>query len=186
MVERGEFDNGLQLLQTANAAYPTSTFIVRFLADAHFLARDFSGSEAVCRKALQLHVNCWLLHRAMGRAFTALGEYGEARRCYRRAILLHNAPQAGLLAEFAYLDAVKGNADSAARRVAGLQQRQYRPVVSIAQVHTALGNHDRALDCLEQACTNRDWSLAALKQDIRFDPLRTSARFRRILAQVGI
>jgi hypothetical protein len=58
--------------------------------------------------------------------------------------------------------------------------------VSIAQIHTALGNKDRALDCLEQACVNCDWSLSSLKQDMRLDPLRTTHRYRRVLTEVGI
>src|SRR5262249_29901391 len=83
LVERGELENGLQRLRWASAARPLSPFIARFLAEAHFLARDFSGCVAVSRKALQLHPHCWLLYRSLGRALTALGEYGQARRYYR-------------------------------------------------------------------------------------------------------
>jgi hypothetical protein len=49
-----------------------------------------------------------------------------------------------------------------------------------------MGNKDRALLCLEQACANRDGSLAGLKQDYRFDVLRTEPRYRRLLATVGV
>jgi DNA-binding winged helix-turn-helix (wHTH) protein/Tfp pilus assembly protein PilF len=189
LVERGELENGLQRLRWANAACPLSPFISRFLAEAHFLARDFSGCVAVSRKALRLHPHCWLLYRVLGRALTALGEYGQARRYYRRATLLYNAPQTGLLAELAYLDAAAGNKDSAVNLLERLQLlagRRHVSFVSIAQVHAALGNKDRALDCLEQACVNRDWSLSSLKQDNRLDPLRTAHRYRRVLMQVGI
>ena len=189
LVERGELENGLQRLRWANAAYPLSPFISRFSADAHFLARDYSGCVEVSRKALQLHPHCWLLYRELGRALTALGEYGEARRYYRRAMLLYNAPQTGLLAELAYLGAAGGNKDSAGKLLDRLQSpagRQHVSFVSMAQIYAALGNKDRALGCLEQACANRDWALSALKQDYRLDPLRTDPRYRRVLTQVGI
>ena len=159
-------------------------FISRFLAEAHFLARDFSGCVAVSRKALQLHPHCWLLYRALGRALTSLGEYGKARSCYRRATLLYNAPQAALLAERAYLEAAAGDKNRAGRLIKYLDVpagRQQVSFVSLAQIHAALGNQDRALECLEQACVNRDWSLSALKQDHRLDPLRTTHRFRKIV-----
>jgi len=189
LVERGEQEKGLQRLGWANAACPLSPFLWRFLAEAHFLARDFSGCVAVSRKALQLHPHCWLLHRALGRALTALGEYGQARRCYRRATLLYNAPQAGLLAELAYLDAAAGRKDSAGRMLGRLRLpagRQDVSLVAIAQIHAALGDKDRALDCLEQACANRDWALSALKQDYRLDPVRSERRYRKVLTEVGI
>jgi len=153
------------------------------------MARDFSGCVAVSKKALQLHPHCWLVHRALGRAFTALGEYREARRHYRHAMLLHNTPQIGLLAEVAWLDAATGASGRASKLLDRLQTPTGRgrlSLVSVAQVHVALGNNDRALDCLEQACVNRDCALSGLKQDYRFDPLRTASRYRRILAQVGI
>jgi len=189
LVERGELEVGLQRLRLAHAACPLSPFISRFIAEAHFLARDFSGCVAVSREALQFHPHCWLLYRALGRALTALGEYGQARRYYRRASLLYDAPQIGLLAELAHLEAAAGNKDRAGNLLERLQLlagREQVSFVSIAQIHAALGNKDRALDCLEQACVNRDWSLSALKQDIRLDPLRTTNRYRRVLTEVGI
>ena len=184
LVERGELEKGLQRLRWASAACPLSPFIARFLAEAHFLARDFPGCVAVSRRALRLHPHCWLLYRSLGRALTALGQYDQARRYYRRATLLYNAPQAGLLAELTCLEAAAGNLDSARRLLESLPSG-ISPV-SNAWIHTALGNRDRALDYLEQACANRDWSLSALKQDPRFDPLRTAHRFRRVMAEVGI
>jgi tetratricopeptide (TPR) repeat protein len=189
MVEQGDMEKGLQRLRWASAACPLSPFIARFLAEAHFLARDFSGCLAVSREALQLHPHSWLLYRTSGRALTALGEYGEARRHYRRARLLYNAPQIGLLAELAYLEAAAGNQDSARgllERLHSSSNCEHVPLVSIAQIHAALGNKDRALECLEQACVNRAWSVSGLKQDIRLDPVRSTYRYRRVLAEVGI
>jgi tetratricopeptide (TPR) repeat protein len=188
LVERGELQNGLDRLRLAHAANPMSPFIARFRADAHFLARDFSGCVAVSREALQFHPHCWLLYRALGRALTALGEYGQARRYCRRASLLYDAPQIGLLAELAYLEAAAGNKERAGHLLDRLQLPAGEQVsfVSIAQIHAALGNKDRALDCLEQACMNRDWALSSLRQDHRLDPLRTTHRYRRVLSAVGI
>jgi DNA-binding winged helix-turn-helix (wHTH) protein len=180
MVERGEWESGLQRLRRARAACPLSPFLSRFLAEAHFLARDFSGCVEASREALRLHPHCWLLYRAIGRALTAMGEYGEARRCYGRAMLLYNGPQAGLRAELAYLDAAAGNRDRAEQFLAEA------PLVAAAQIHAALGNLDRALDCLEQACESRDCALLGLKHDTRFDPLRSSGRYRRLVAHVGL
>lgn len=185
LVERGELDTGLQLLQAAHTACPLSPFLSRFTAEAHFLARDFSGCVALTRQSLQLHPHCWLLYRVLGRALTALGEYEEAGQSIRRAALLYDAPQSGLAADLAYLDAIAGRQDRA-RKLLSPASSGLVSFVSLAQVHTALGNKDRALECLEQACASREWSLSSIKQDHRFDPLRAENRFRVILTQVGI
>ena len=77
-------------------------------------------------------------------------------------------------------------AHSALQRLQSPAGRQHISQLSVAQIYTTLGNRDRALDCLEQACRNREWSLSALKQDPRLDPLRSSPRYRKVLAQVGL
>jgi DNA-binding winged helix-turn-helix (wHTH) protein len=184
LVESGQVRSGLAQLRRANAVCPLSPFVARFLAEAHFLARDFSGCVDVSRKALQLHPHSWLLYRALGRALTALGEYGEARRHLRHARLLYDAPQAGLAADLAYLDAAAGDARSARQILGRLEGRA--PRVAIAQVYAALGDRERGLEWLERACADRDWSLSAMRQDYRLDPLRGSARYRRVLAKVEI
>ena len=182
LVQLGEFEPGIRQLQRAQAALPLSPFVSRFLAEAHFLARQFAECVTISRKSLQLHPHCWLLHRALGRSLTGLGEYEEAKRHYRRAMLLYHAPESGLASELAYVYAVAGNKERACK----ILERLESPLVSMAQVHAALGNRERALECLEQACANRDWSLSALKQDYRLDSLRTADRYRRVLAEVGI
>jgi hypothetical protein len=56
----------------------------------------------------------------------------------------------------------------------------------MAQVHAALWNKNGALDLIEEACLQRDWPLHGLKQDSRFDSVRTDPRFRRVVRRVAI
>jgi DNA-binding winged helix-turn-helix (wHTH) protein len=87
LVERGDLGKGLRRLRWADAGSPVNPFVSRLLADAYFLARDFSTCVAVSRKALQLHPHSWLQHRVLAKALTALGESAKpdgiivARRC---------------------------------------------------------------------------------------------------------
>jgi DNA-binding winged helix-turn-helix (wHTH) protein/Flp pilus assembly protein TadD len=186
---RGDFERGLAELRRACEASPLSTYIWRLLAGAHFLARDFAGCTAVSRQALELHPGCGLLHRGLARALTALGEYDQARRTFRRAGMLDAGPQAGLLAEIAYLDAIAGKRDRAAAFLSRRHPQSGGPHVSrvlIAEIHAALGNRDRALDYVEEACRTRDWAIAGLRQNSRLDPVRNTPRYRSALACVGI
>src|SRR5204862_4223020 len=115
----------------------------------------FSGCLAASRQALGLHPHCWLLYRASARALAALGDYDAARRQYRRAAALYGAPQAGLSAEIAGLEASAGDRDRARRLLGRLDSAASR--VAVARVQAALGNREQALDCLEQAFAARDW-----------------------------
>jgi DNA-binding winged helix-turn-helix (wHTH) protein len=189
LVEKGELQRGLAELRHASETCPLSSFVWRMLADAHFLARDFEGCAAVSRKALQLHPSCGLLYRALGRALTALGEYRQARRYLRRAALLTNGPELGLLAEVAYADASAGYRESAAGFLSRLQQQprgQHVSPVLIAEIHAALGNDEEALCHIEEACRTRDWAIGSLKQNSRLDPVRNTSRYCRMIAQLGL
>ena len=187
LVARGELQQGIRELSRSSEACPLSTFIWRMLADAHFLARDFTGCVAVGREALELHPGCCLLYRSLGRGLTALGEYDDARSQFRRANVVSGSPQIAVLADIAYLDAVAGNRDHAAAFL-GRQQRQPGHVsrVLMAEICSAMGNKERALEYLEEACLTRDWAIAGAMQNIRFDPIRNSARFRSVLARAGM
>src|SRR4029079_13010360 len=55
-----------------------------------------------------------------------------------------------------------------------------------AIVYAGLGRVDAALDCLENACRQRDLWLVWLKTDPRFDGLREQERFDELLRQVGL
>jgi len=50
--------------------------------------------------------------------------------------------------------------------------------VDAARLHSVLGSKDAAINFLEEACAQRDLSLGDVKQDYRFDRLRSDPRFR--------
>jgi DNA-binding winged helix-turn-helix (wHTH) protein len=185
----GDLDRGLRQLRQACMALPLSPIVWSFLADAHFLARDFRGSAAATKEALHLHPNCWYLHRAAAKAHTMLGDYAEALRHLRLARLLNAGPKFGLLWDIAYVHALAGRRENAIRlltRIEGVPSGLYDSPVSLAKVLAALGDKDRAMDNIEGACAARDWYISGLKRDCRLDPLRSDSRFRRVLSQVGI
>ncbi len=188
LVGRGETQKGLEELRRSSENSPLSSYVWRMLADAHFLARDFAGCVALSGKALQLHPGCCLLYRACGRALTSLGEYVQARRYFRRAIVLSDRPEIGMLGEIAYLDAIAANRDKAVAFLSRLQQRprgQHVSCVLIAEIHTALGNKQRALDYIEEACLTRDWAVGSLEQNSRLDAIRNTREYRSVMGRVG-
>ncbi len=56
----------------------------------------------------------------------------------------------------------------------------------LAFVHTGLGQHDEAIDCLERAFEERSGAVYGIKGSFLFAPLRTHPRFRELLRRMNI
>lgn len=54
----------------------------------------------------------------------------------------------------------------------------------LAYVHTGLGEHDRALDLLEEAVEGRAGPVYAIQGSFLFAPLRSHPRFQRLLEEI--
>jgi tetratricopeptide (TPR) repeat protein len=183
LIERGDTEKGLAQLQECKEAAPLSTFTWRLLADALYLASDFEGCIAMSREALQLHPACGLLHRTLARASTSVGEYCQARRHLRREWSINDRPQTGTLLEIAYLDAVSGEREAAVSFLSHLERQRHFSPIAAAEIHLALGNKQRALDYVEQACHTHHWAAAGLSHNRRLDSLQGTARFQSALGQ---
>ena len=94
-----------------------------------------------------------------------------------------------MLAEVAYCRAVAGEGDRARellQQVESLADIMYVSPVSRAKVLAGLGEHDRALDALEQGIRERDFQAVYLAIDSTWDPLRKDPRFVELLERVGL
>jgi hypothetical protein len=70
-------------------------------------------------------------------------------------------------------------------RLTELSHRTYVPASVYAVVHLGLGEHERALDCLEKGCDQRDTPLTALKVHPIYDPLRSHSPVPRPVAEAA-
>lgn len=71
-------------------------------------------------------------------------------------------------------------------RLLALQTRRYVPPTSLAAVHVALGENERALDALDRAHGLRDTRLVYLKDDVRWTALRGEPRFGQLLRRLRL
>ena len=53
-------------------------------------------------------------------------------------------------------------------------------------MHTGLGEHDRAMDCLEQAFAEGAGAIYGIKGSYAFAPLRSHPRFTALLAKMNL
>ena len=94
-----------------------------------------------------------------------------------------------VLSEFAYCNAIAGDVPRARALLAeieGLDGSMYVSPVSRAMVHVGLGEHDRALELLDDAMHEREPLLLFLGLDSLWDPLRDDPRFAELLDRIGL
>jgi hypothetical protein len=92
----------------------------------------------------------------------------------------------GALGQAYALDGKPAEARAMLARLVEKAKHSYVPSNTMALVHTALGETDRALDLLELACERRDLPLSAIKVHPAYDALRKEPRFAALLKRIGL
>ena len=55
----------------------------------------------------------------------------------------------------------------------------------VAHVYTALGDQEQAMDWLERAYHESDFTLVNVYTDPRYEPLRSNPRYKELIAKMG-
>jgi len=187
LVPLGRFSEGREQLARARELDPLSPVVALSDGVARYYERDFDGAIVRLGAIVEGDPRFGMAHYFLG---CARREVGDAA-----AALAHLRDAAGLMGESAEVTAASGvtlarvDERRAREALASLEQRaraDYVSPVLLAQVHTALGEHERALDALDAARRARATDLAWIAVRPVFDPLRGESRFARLLIGLGL
>ena len=184
----GRHDEAIALVRKVPELDPASVFSTMIVAWILFFARRHEESVERARAALARDPSYATAYRILGWAYEELGRYGEAIACHRRATEL-TGYAANFLAQLGRPYALSGRQPEALALIDELQQTSEGAYVSsldIAIIHTALGDHAKALDWLERAYEERADHLPYAGVNPRLDPLRSEPRFRELLERMGL
>jgi tetratricopeptide (TPR) repeat protein len=120
-------------------------------------------------------------------AYLCKGDFERALSEIEVCRRLEDAPDVTAMLGYTY--ARLGRHEEARQVITNLQElERYQPFSPLyyAPIFVALGEHDRALDCLEKAYRERSMRLVELKISPLLAPLRSSPRFVRLLKDVGL
>ncbi len=138
-------------------------------------------------KALELDPNFYWTYLLMGRAYQQKGLHKEALIAYERAAVLSGS-NSMVLAELGHAYATAGQRTEARKILARLKRssgQQYASPYDIALVYVGLGQNGEALAWLEKSYQERARPLGFAKVEARLDPLRSHARFQRLLRRMN-
>ena len=174
-------------IQRARELDPLSAMNRALSSQVAFAGRDLKSAAAFAREAIILDPEFWIGHFQLAQAYAAMGETGPAFEALGQAGRL-SAGNSKAMSLRGYLLAKAARGEEAReilRTFAEIARERYVPPYAAALVHVGLGEDMAALDCLERAIEAHDVHLVFLTVDMKWDPLRSDARFRRVLERCG-
>ena len=159
-----------------------------FLGLVLFLARRYDEAMAALRRSLEIDPGYFQARVTLPWVYTAAGRYEEAVVAGRESVTVTRGHEIALSA----LGYACARAGQRAEALSILAQLEARPesarcdFARLAELYTALGDRDRALDHLERAVAEREHILVQLCVVPWYDDLRGHPRFQAILEQMGL
>jgi serine/threonine-protein kinase len=176
-------------LRRATALDPLSPVIAGSYSLALAAAHSADSSISIAKRAVGLDSTVAITRFMLGSVYLQAGKLPEAVQALESAVRIDSASvQAEGLLGYAY--AKTGNTAAATALAKKLESGVGRingSAAAAARVYLGLGDNARALALLERAASSHDafFSSETLRSSY-FDPIRSDARFRAILAKVGL
>lgn len=181
----GRSDEALREIRRAEELDPLSHAISVTVAVVLFLAGEYDRAIEQLRNALKLEPNFFSAYRVLGTTYAQLGRYDEAIRATQRAMEL-SPVNPDIPVALGYIYARTGRSAEARRIIERARAEEADPGY-VALVYAALGEPDRAFECLEEAFAKESWAfLFMIKVGPWFDPLRPDPRFNDLVRRMKL
>jgi TolB-like protein/Flp pilus assembly protein TadD len=182
----GQSENEIAEMKRALELDPLSLIINANLGAAYIHARRFDEAIAQLRKTLELDGGFYYARYNLALALELKGSISEAIAEYQRAIALNDDPLP--LALLGHLYARIGRRDEALQILEQLSERRrqrYVQAYCLAVVNLGLGDHNEAINSLEEGYRERDgFGMGTIRIDPLLDPLRGDPRFEKLANQI--
>jgi eukaryotic-like serine/threonine-protein kinase len=188
LAPRRRLDDAVHSLEQARQLDPLSPVLEASLGRVHFYARDFDRALALFDRLHAEHPHFGLAGYFHAQVLSAIGRHAEATTMLEG--LVSRAPeQSEVLAALGVAYADAGEREHALHQLSRMEEQartHYVSPVLLAQMHAALGSPDEAFRCLGDAVTARATDLCTIDVRPVFDPLRSDARYRQLLATLRL
>lgn len=185
--DMGRFDEGLEMIRSAQSLEPLAVF--NQLVEGIILDLGRRHAEAIghYERLLALHPELEMTHFFLALAQGHLGCMDQGMASLEKADPGRRFPDAVSTRGAFY--AASGRTEEARAVLTELdelsQQRYVSPFL-YAVIYLSLGEHERAIDLLEQAVQEHSWFVRLYGILPELDPLRENPRFQRLLESVGL
>jgi TolB-like protein/Tfp pilus assembly protein PilF len=184
----GRLDEALEELETALELDPLSAITHEIRGFIHMLMRDYEEAIRCYREILEFDPSSFRAYAAIGRALGFQGNYTEALSMLEKARSMEDGVPSILAAmgQIFGLSGDRASAQGVLARLEALARERYISSTCLAVVHLGQGDKDRALDCLEHGCEQRELSLASIGVHPVYDQLRGEPRFQALIKRLRL
>ena len=150
-------------------------------------SRQYDRAIEEMRKSLDMDPNFARGHWAISEPLEQQQKYQEAIAELEKARQLDETPT--MLALLGHIYALTGKRNEAQKIIGELREQSKQIYVDpyfLAQIHTALGDRDKAFQNLERAYEGHSSWLVWLKVEPKFDSLRSDPRFANLVHRIGL
>ena len=184
----GRYTEAIREIDRAVELDPLCLVVGTSAAFVRYLAGDYDGALAHCRRTTDIDPQYLPARRLVGAIYLQIGRTEDAVAVLdaAHAEASHDAMYAASLSN---ARALAGDAAGAAELVAGLPRlgaTRYLSRYHLALAYVGVGDPDSAFAALEQAVVDSDPALIYLAVEPRFEPIRSDPRYARLLDLLGL
>ena len=182
----GRVGDAMTEISRAQEADPGSVIVATNRGWCLLYSRKGGESVAQFRRAQQLDPNYVGAHWGLGAALTQERDYDAAIAQLTKAVTLSEGSPLviGHLGLAYGLSGAKARAAASMQELKRMAERQYVPSTALALVSVGLGDHAGALDLLDRAYDEHDFSLVFLEVAPWFEQIRGEPRFQQLLRRM--
>ena len=187
LVSLGRYAEAVAHIELARRSDPVSPAINAYLPQIYLAARQYDRARKEAHQSVELEPHAPLARWQLGRACLFSNQAMPAVAALEHAVKLAG-PASMWEAELSYALARAGDQSGALGILSRLTERARREYVSpydLAIAFTGIGDHESALDHLEQAFAQRVMRIVAIG-DPEFDDLRSKPRFTRLVDRLRL
>lgn len=184
----GRVNEAIDELKRAQSLDPLSPIINTDLGWCRLYADQAVEAIKQFRTTLELDPNYVSAHWGLGAAYAQQHQYSEAAQQLKLAqTLSEGSPLILGHLGFAYgLSGARKEAGQVVTELQALAAREYVPSSAMALVQAGMGNKGDALDWLDRAYQEHDFSIVFLQVAPWFDSLRGEARFEQLTRRMQL
>ena len=183
----GQIDKAMESIEIARELDPLSPLPMLHHGLIHYLGRDHDSAITIYQQLLKTHPDFRIAHFYLALAFSTSSNPKLAFAELDKLDINGQFPDAVSLR--AYVHAKIGEKDKARQLLSDLEQLSsdnYASPFLKSIVYVALGDHELALDKLEQSYQERSWMMRLLKVVPHLDPIRQETRFELLLKKMDL
>ncbi len=184
----GSLGEAISEMRKAITLDPLHPHHSRWLGRFLLYAKDYAAAIIQGHKTIELHTDYFHAYLDIGSAYLAQGKVEEALDWFRRSQSLEGSVRsydAFIVRALAPLGRIE-EAEAIMARLEEESRHHYVRSEVLAMGYAAVGNRDKAFECLEKAFQARSAGLIYLHLDPGYEPLYADPRYDNLKQRIGL